>query len=57
MQQIGDEGKSYITQKHTEANMKRYGDEYRYWRDVKETEASHRGDEEEEYEEPFNNPK
>ena len=57
MQYIGAEVNSYITQKRTKANKKRYCDKYRSKRDVKESKNSHSGDEEEEKKEPANNPK
>ena len=46
------EGNSYINQKRTEDNKKRYNDKYCSWRDIKEAETSHRGDEEEEDRDP-----
>ena len=46
MQNMVVEGKSYITQKHIEANNKIYGDEYHCRRDAKEAATSHNGDKE-----------
>ena len=54
---MGAKGNFYVTQKRTEANTKTYGDEYHSRRDVKETATNHRGNEEEEDEEPTNKPK
>ena len=45
MQQMGAEGNSYITQKHTEYNKKIWGHKYRSRRDAKETATSNREDE------------
>ena len=54
---MGAEVKSYITQKLTEANKKRYGDEKRFRRYVKEKSTGHLGYEEEEYKDPAKKPK
>ena len=53
---MGDEGNSYITQKRTEANKKRYCEYYLSRRNVKYMATGHLGDEEEEFKEPSKKP-